>query len=61
MIEFAVATPGKTISRAAPIADSAGRIESIPIAILNGWTRWGVQTFPDPRYRAPGSYDNPTG
>src|SRR5207244_12741155 len=39
VIEFADATTGQAIYRAAPIADSAGRIESIPIAMLYGWMR----------------------
>ena len=61
VIEFADATTGQTIYRAAPIADSAGRIESIPIAMLYGWTRLGVHIVPDHRYRVTVSYENPTG
>jgi hypothetical protein len=61
VIEFVDATTGQTIYRATPIADSAGRIESIPIAMLYGWTRLGVHIVPDHRYRVTVSYDNPTG
>src|SRR6266853_291323 len=42
VIEFADVTTGEEIYRAAPVADSSGRIASIPIALLYGWTRLGV-------------------
>src|SRR5213080_865441 len=42
VIEFADVTTGEVIYRAAPVADSGGHIESIPIAMLFGWTRRGV-------------------
>ncbi|HEV2749687.1 MAG TPA: hypothetical protein VGV12_04075 [Gemmatimonadales bacterium] len=61
VIEFADATTGQIIYRAAPVADSAGRIESVPIAMLYSWTRLGVHIVPDHRYRVTVSYDNPTG
>lgn len=61
VIEFADATTGQTIYRAAPVADSAGRIESVPVAMLYGWTRLGVHIVPDHLYRVTVSYDNPTG
>ena len=61
VIEFADATSGQTIYRAAPVADSAGRIESVPIAMLYGWTQLGVHIVPEHRYRVTVTYDNPTG
>ncbi len=45
VIEFADVTTGEVIYRAEPVADSSGRIASIPIAMLYGWTR------ADPRWR----------
>jgi hypothetical protein len=61
IIEFADVTTGEVIYRAAPVADSSGRIASIPIAMLYGWTRLGVHIVPAHRYRIAVSYDNPTG
>ena len=61
VIEFADVTTGEAIYRASPVADAAGRIESIPIAMLYGWTRLGVHIVPEHRYRVTVSYDNPTG
>lgn len=61
VIEFADATTGQIIYRATPVVDSAGRIESVPIAMLFGWTRLGVHIVPDHRYRVTVAYDNPTG
>lgn len=61
VIEFADVTTGEVIYRAAPVADSVGHIESIPIAMLYGWTRLGVHIVPAHRYRIAVSYDNPTG
>jgi hypothetical protein len=61
VIEFADVTTGEEIYRAAPVADSSGRIASIPIAMLYGWTRLGVHIVPEHRYRIAVSYDNPTG
>jgi hypothetical protein len=61
VIEFADVTTGEVIYRAAPVADSGGHIESIPIAMLYGWTRLGVHIVPEHRYRIAVSYDNPTG
>jgi hypothetical protein len=61
VIEFADVTTGRVIYRAAPVADSAGHIESVPIAMLYGWTHLGVHIDPAHRYRIIVSYDNPTG
>ena len=61
VIEFADATTGAVIYHAAPVADSAGHIESVPVAFLYGWTRLGVHIVPAHRYRVTVSYDNPTG
>src|SRR2546430_7910690 len=61
VIEFADATTGEVIYRAVPVADSGGHIESIPIAMLYGWTRLGARIVPEHRYRITVSYDNPTG
>jgi len=61
VIEFADVTTGEVIYRAEPVADSSGRIASIPIAMLYGWTRLGVHIVPEHRYRIAVSYDNPTG
>src|SRR5438477_300539 len=46
VIEFADVTTGEVIYRAAPRVDSTGHIESIPIAMLYGWTRLGVRCVP---------------
>jgi hypothetical protein len=61
VIEFADATTGRVIYRAAPVADSTGHVESVPIAMLYGWTQLGVHIEPAHRYRITVSYDNPTG
>ncbi|HEX4627886.1 MAG TPA: hypothetical protein VH137_03770 [Gemmatimonadales bacterium] len=61
LIEFADATTGAVIYSAAPKADAAGHIESVPISLLYGWTRLGVHIVPAHRYRITVSYDNPTG
>lgn len=61
VIEFADVTTGESIYRASPVADASGRIESIPVARLYGWTRLGVHIVPEHRYRVTVSYDNPTG
>ena len=61
VIEFADVTAGEAIYRASPVADATGHIESIPIAMLYGWTRLGVHIVPEHRYRITVSYDNPTG
>jgi len=61
VIEFADATTGAVIYRAAPVADSSGHIEAIPVALLYGWTRLGAHIVPEHRYRITVSYDNPTG
>jgi len=61
LIEFADATTGEVIYRAAPVADAGGHIESVPVAFLYGWTRLGVHVVPEHRYRVTVSYDNPTG
>jgi hypothetical protein len=61
LIEFTDVTTGATIYRVRPRVDSAGRIESVPIAMLYGWTRLGVHIVPDHRYRVTVSYDNPSG
>ncbi len=61
VIEFADATTGRVIYRAAPVADSAGHVESVPIAMLYGWTHLGVHIDRAHRYRIAVSYDNPTG
>ena len=60
LIEFADATTGRMIYHAAPVADPAGHIESVPIAMLYGWTHLGVHIEPAHRYRVTVSYDNPT-
>jgi hypothetical protein len=60
VIEFTDVTTGEVIYRATPLADSGGHIESIPIAMLYGWTRLGVRIVPEHRYRIAVSYDNPT-
>src|SRR5437870_7056298 len=51
VIEFADATTGAVIYRAAPVADSSGHIEAIPVALLYGWTRLGAHIVPEHRYR----------
>jgi hypothetical protein len=61
VIEFADATTGEVIYHAAPVADSSGHIEAIPVAFLYGWTRLGAHIVPQHRYRITVSYDNPTG
>ena len=61
LIEFVDATTGEVIYHAAPVADSGGHIESVPVAFLYGWTRLGVHVVPEHRYRVTVSYDNPTG
>lgn len=61
LIEFSDVTSGQVIYRAAPVADTAGHIESVPISLLYGWTRLGVRIVPEHRYRVTVSYDNPTG
>jgi len=61
VIEFTDVTTGATIYHAAPVVDSAGHIESVPIAMLYGWTRLGVRIVPEHRYRVTVAYDNPTG
>src|SRR5256885_831432 len=61
VIEFADVTTGEVIYRAAPVADLGGHIESIPIAMLFGWTPRAVHIVPEHRYRIAVSYDNPTG
>ena len=61
VIEFADATTGEVIYRAAPMADAGGHIASVPVAFLFGWTRLGVHVVPEHRYRVTVSYDNPTG
>jgi len=61
LIEFVDATTGDAIYRAAPVADSAGRIEAVPISMLYGWTHLGVHIVPAHRYRVAVAYDNPTG
>lgn len=60
-IEFADATTGAVIYRAAPIADATGHIAAIPISRLYGWTGIGVHIVPDHKYRITVRYDNPTG
>ncbi|HKW42090.1 MAG TPA: hypothetical protein VJN39_12640 [Gemmatimonadales bacterium] len=61
LIEFTDATTGAIIYRTAPKVDSAGRIQSVPVSMLFGWTRLGVHIVPEHRYRITVSYDNPTG
>ncbi len=61
LIEFTDVTTGEVIYHTAPVADSAGRIESVPISLLYGWTRLGVRIVPAHRYRVTVAYDNPTG
>ncbi|HYT04515.1 MAG TPA: hypothetical protein VEM13_06500 [Gemmatimonadales bacterium] len=61
LIEFTDATTGAVIYHAAPVADAAGHIESVPIALLYGWSHLGVHIVPEHRYRVSVSYDNPTG
>ncbi|HVH68507.1 MAG TPA: hypothetical protein VM716_11605 [Gemmatimonadales bacterium] len=61
LIEFADVTTGAVIYSTAPKADSAGRIESVPVSLLYGWTRLGVRIVPEHRYRVTVLYDNPTG
>jgi hypothetical protein len=61
LIEFVDATTGAVIYRAAPVADSAGHIASVPVAFLYGLTRLGVHVVPEHRYRVTVAYDNPTG
>jgi hypothetical protein len=61
VIEFADATTGQVIYRAAPVADATGHVESVPIAMLYGWTHLGVHIEPAHRYRIAVAYDNPTG
>src|SRR2546423_12608301 len=61
LIEFVDVTTARVIYRAAPVADSAGHIRSVPIRRLYGWTRLGAHIAPDHRYRVTVYYDNPTG
>jgi hypothetical protein len=61
LIEFTDVTAGQAIYRTAPVADSAGRIEFVPTAMLYGWTGLGVHIVPQHRYRVTVFYDNPTG
>ncbi len=61
LIEFVDATTGEAVYRAAPVADSTGRIESVPVSLFYGWTRIGVHVVPSHRYRVTVYYDNPTG
>jgi len=61
LIEFTDATTGQVIYRAAPAADSAGHIASVPVSRLYGWSGIGVHVVPSHRYRVTVYYDNPTG
>ncbi len=61
VIEFTDATTGDVIYRAEPVRDSIGRLLSIPVGRLYGWTRLGVHVVPDHLYRVAVSYENPTG
>ena len=61
LIEFSDVTTGEPIYHAAPVTDSGGHIESVPVAFLYGWTRLGVHIVPQHRYRVTVAYDNPTG
>jgi hypothetical protein len=61
VIEFTDATTGEVIYRTAPVADSAGHIEAVPVSMLYGWTRIGVHIVPTHTYRVAVAYDNPTG
>lgn len=61
LIEFVDATTGEVIYRAAPVADSAGHIASVPVSRLYGWTHLGVHIVPSHKYRVTVAYDNPTG
>ena len=61
LIEFTDATTSQVIYRAAPAADSAGHIASVPVSRLYGWSGIGVHVVPSHRYRVTVYYDNPTG
>jgi hypothetical protein len=61
LIEFTDVTTGRVIYRAAPAADSAGHIASVPVTRLYGWRGIGVRIVPSHRYRVTVHYDNPTG
>lgn len=61
LIEFADVTTGEVIYHVAPVTDSAGHIESVPVAFLYRLTRLGVHIVPAHRYRVTVVYDNPTG
>jgi len=61
LIEFVDVTSGQVIYRTAPVADSAGHVESVPVSRLYSWSRIGVHIVPSHHYRVTVFYDNPTG
>jgi len=60
-IEFADATTGEVIYRAAPLTDSSGEVVGVPIGRLYRWRRLGTRIVPEHRYRVTVYYNNPTG
>jgi hypothetical protein len=53
------ATRGEVLWEVAPVTDSTGRIEDIPIGSF--WKKGGIPLRPDREYRLVATYDNPTG
>jgi hypothetical protein len=53
------ATEGKVLWEVAPVIDSTGQIEEIPIGSF--WKKGGIPLRPDREYRLTATYDNPTG
>src|SRR2546428_490272 len=60
-IEFADATTGEVIYRAAPLTDSSGEVVGVPVGWLYRWRRLGIRIVPEHRYRVTVYYNNPTG
>ncbi len=61
LIEFTDATTGGVIYRTAPVRDSTGRLVSVPVGRLYGWTRLGKHIVPEHTYRVTVYYNNLTG
>ena len=58
LIEFGDATTGEVLYRSQPVRDSAGRLVSVPVGRLYGWTRLGVHVVPDHKYKVTVYYEN---
>lgn len=60
-LELKDVTAGVVLWRGTPVADSAGRVITFPLARFYNWRRLGIHVVPEHRYRLTAVYDNRTG